>query len=80
MTTSEVAADPLEPLIEAVLKLRVAQPEANAALGIVVDLNLPERNAIPFESLPTVPGIVGVLVDADLSPTKQIHQPQASLR
>ena len=35
----------------------LAQAEANAALGIVVDLDLPERDAISFESLPAVASI-----------------------
>ena len=44
----------------------LAQAEANAALSIVVDLDLPQRDAVTLESLPTVSRIVGVLVDADL--------------
>ena len=35
----------------------LTQAEANAALGIVVDLDLPERDAISFESLPAVASI-----------------------
>ena len=43
-----------------------AQAEANAALCVVVDLDLPEWNAVTLKGLPTVAGVLGVLVDADL--------------
>ena len=51
----------------------LAQAEANAALSIVVDLDLPQRGAVTLESLPTVPRIVCVFVDTHLSPKKQIR-------
>jgi len=40
--------------------------EGDAALCIVVDLDLPEGDAIPLEGLPAVAGVRGVLEDAHL--------------
>ena len=43
-----------------------AQPEANAPLGTVLDLDLPEWDIVVFEVFPQVSGMAAEFVDTDL--------------
>ena len=45
---------------------RLPDPESDAALRVVVELHLPQRDIVASENLPAITRIVGVLVDADL--------------
>ena len=43
-----------------------AQPEANAPLGSVLDLDLPEWDIVVSENVPQVSGLAAEFVDTDL--------------
>ena len=50
---------------EEILKT-LSQPEADAPLGVVIDLDLPEWDIVVFEIFPQVSGMAAEFVDADL--------------